>query len=121
MNKSQRTVLIIIIITVLGISATALSVYRIALGGGCLILAWTGLPCPTCGMTRATLCLLTGRFAEIFDYHPLFWAPYLTVILSVLTVPMKKWRKQLACAVLALALALIAVWIVRVAFFGWRG
>lgn len=30
-----------------------------------------GIPCPACGMTRATILLLTGHFRESFQMHPL--------------------------------------------------
>lgn len=40
----------------------------------CPILALTGIPCPGCGLTRAWLAALGGRFAEAFAFHPLFWA-----------------------------------------------
>ena len=30
-----------------------------------------GIPCPGCGLTRATLALLHGHFAQAFGYHPL--------------------------------------------------
>ncbi len=30
-----------------------------------------GVPCPTCGMTRSALCLLTLNFKGAFYYHPL--------------------------------------------------
>jgi hypothetical protein len=30
-----------------------------------------GLPCPACGITRATKLLLTGHFRESFQMHPL--------------------------------------------------
>ena len=39
----------------------------------CPFLAWTGLPCPTCGMTRAWIAALQLDFQTAFAYHPLFW------------------------------------------------
>lgn len=30
-----------------------------------------GIPCPGCGLTRATLALVHGHFAQAFRYHPL--------------------------------------------------
>ncbi len=38
----------------------------------CLIKNMTGIPCPTCGMTRAYKYFLHGDFQEAFYYHPLF-------------------------------------------------
>jgi len=37
----------------------------------CLFRAWTGLPCMTCGMTRAFHAIALGEFLEAFQYHPL--------------------------------------------------
>ena len=37
----------------------------------CPIRAITGVPCPTCGITRSTLALLRLDFQESFYYHPL--------------------------------------------------
>ena len=39
-------------------------------GAFCPMVILTGLPCPGCGMTRALLCLLSGRFVQAFRYHP---------------------------------------------------
>ncbi len=38
----------------------------------CLIKNVTGIPCPTCGMTRAYKYFLHGDFKEAFYFHPLF-------------------------------------------------
>ncbi len=38
----------------------------------CIIKNITGLPCPTCGMTRAYKYFLQGEFKDAFYYHPLF-------------------------------------------------
>ena len=37
----------------------------------CPLRRWTGIPCPTCGGTRAVVALLTGRFSDAFHIHPL--------------------------------------------------
>ena len=39
----------------------------------CFWLATFGVPCPGCGMTRATLAALRLDFAEAFRLHPMFW------------------------------------------------
>jgi len=39
--------------------------------GGCPIRALLGVPCPTCGMSRAALALLRLDFAASLRYHPL--------------------------------------------------
>lgn len=37
----------------------------------CLFLEWTGLPCPSCGLTTSFTHLLHGHFSEAFTVHPL--------------------------------------------------
>jgi len=37
----------------------------------CPFHAITGLPCPSCGMTRGIRCLLHGNFAAAFFFNPL--------------------------------------------------
>ncbi|MGL5702740.1 MAG: DUF2752 domain-containing protein [Cetobacterium sp.] len=32
-----------------------------------------GIPCPTCGITRAFISLINFNFKEAFRFHPLFW------------------------------------------------
>jgi hypothetical protein len=39
----------------------------------CLFQYITGLPCPSCGMTRAWLSVLRLDIAAALDYHYLFW------------------------------------------------
>ena len=37
----------------------------------CPILAFLGVPCPTCGVTRAMIALFTLNFKNYLHYHPL--------------------------------------------------
>ncbi|TCK90558.1 uncharacterized protein DUF2752 [Natranaerovirga hydrolytica] len=43
----------------------------------CLIYNTTGMPCPSCGMTRAFRHLIALDFRSAFMYHPLFVVPLL--------------------------------------------
>jgi len=47
----------------------------------CLFLNLTGVPCPSCGMTRAYILLLRGDISQAFYYHPLFIAPIVITIM----------------------------------------
>ncbi len=40
----------------------------------CLIYSTFGIPCPTCGMTRAWLAALHLDFKTAFSMHPMFWS-----------------------------------------------
>ena len=42
-----------------------------------------GIPCPTCGMTRAGLLFFTGNFAESFKMHPLFLPAFALIVWAV--------------------------------------
>lgn len=38
---------------------------------GCLIQRFLGIPCMSCGMTRAFFAFINGDFAESFSQHPM--------------------------------------------------
>lgn len=42
--------------------------------GICPMTLLTGYPCPACGMTRAGILILKGRFAEAFSMNPFIYA-----------------------------------------------
>ena len=46
----------------------------------CAFHSLTGLPCPTCGATRAAYQFLHGHFAASFFFNPLAFLAYCTVI-----------------------------------------
>ena len=62
----------------------------------CPFHAWTGLPCPGCGLTRCGSHLLHGHFARAVDYHPfgLVIIPLL-FILGILGVLPWRWRERI--------------------------
>lgn len=51
-------------------------------GSGCFWREAIGLPCPTCGTSRALLLLLDGRAADAFGMHPMIFI-YLPFLLAV--------------------------------------
>lgn len=120
-------------------------VARAALGLGALVCAaslaaalplcplanLTGWPCPSCGLTRATLALLQGDVAGALALHPL--APLVLLLLSVFASgawlgyvrtgqPVPPWsgtrprlERLLDAAALLTCAALIVVWLARFA------
>lgn len=49
----------------------------------CPILFLSGIPCPTCGCTRALMCLLRGDLRGYVYYHPLAVFLLLAVVLMI--------------------------------------
>lgn len=98
--------------------ALALAAYASArgLGWGCPVWRVTGVPCPGCGMSRATVALLRLDFAAALRYHPMvFVLP--PVVLYVLfgkkpLLGTKARERALLWGVLALW---AGIWIVRLA------
>lgn len=73
--------------------------------GFCLFYNYTGIPCPSCGMTRAFKSLLYFDFLKAFWYHPLFplvaLFPYIYV---------KKSQRL----IILVGFLFITVWILRI-------
>ena len=103
------------------LAATAVAVYCIATDFRCVFLSNFGVPCPGCGLTRANMAFLRGDVVVAFGYHPLFFMPQLIAVLGVGYGIFKRYRRWLLVATVVCAVAFIAVWAVRVSFFGWRG
>ena len=50
----------------------------------CPLHALTGIPCPTCGMTRGLVCLLQGQIEEALLFNPLMMVALLSALLYLL-------------------------------------
>lgn len=71
----------------------------------CPIYRFLGIPCPTCGMTRAFLCLLNGDIGGAFSMNPLIFS--LPIFLAFLLCG--KTRKRAFFIMITLFFAVYAV------------
>ena len=61
----------------------------------CFFRFFTGIPCPSCGMTRAFSSLLKFNFRESFYYHPLLIPALFTAFIAIhKDVPQFKFNKK---------------------------
>lgn len=82
----------------------------------CLIKEVIGLPCPTCGMTRAWVSVLRLDFKEAFWWHPLFPIAILILYLLIDNDNPRRWFQILLASTVVL---LTVVFIVRLMHSGW--
>ncbi len=87
---------------------------------GCLPRYLTGIPCPSCGMTRAFFSLVQFKFAAAFHYHPLiyFLLPVGAFVVAryIFYGILPTDKRYIKLYVLTIFL-FVAVWIIRLCFF----
>jgi len=59
----------------------------------CALRTITGVPCPTCGATRATVALLDGRLLDSLALNPLLAAGVLVFLAVGVIAPLWAWRR----------------------------
>lgn len=101
-------------IILLGVSGAVFLIYQNFSVNFCPIYTIVGVPCPSCGMTRSWIELLSGNYLEAWHLHPLFFLFPLVVALILLyekkNGEKRKWVKY--TLILSLTL-LIGVWLLR--------
>lgn len=67
-----------------GMAVAALFVYAVITNlvfhAFCPLIIFCGLPCPGCGVTRATACLLAGRWQQAWQLNPMVFPIALTAV-----------------------------------------
>jgi hypothetical protein len=105
------------------------AVVILSFGYACPVQLVAGIPCPTCGITRATRLALRGDFAGATHMHPLVWVavPVVVLVASVEVIGYVRSRTWGAsrrmrggdALMVTTAALLFALWIAR--FAGWFG
>lgn len=81
----------------------------------CPIAIIFGFPCPACGLTRAGICLLTGRFWSAFYMNPCIFllVPYF-FYLWIFKYILEKKPSFLTPVTISLSIAVISIYIIRI-------
>ena len=79
-------------------------------GSICLIRGVIGVPCPSCGMSRAITEVINGDIIKAFKFHPLFWLPFVVMFFLILK---RKYFKFILIIAITL---LMTVYILRMSF-----
>ncbi|TCT16117.1 uncharacterized protein DUF2752 [Natranaerovirga pectinivora] len=77
----------------------------------CMFYNTTGIPSPSCGMTRAFISLFKGNIADAFWYHPLFVLPLLLPLLYI--KPIRDNKKCLNTLIAIGIIVLLVTWVIR--------
>lgn len=102
----QRSIKIIAIFGLVGIFGVLIAHYFHQ--SACPIYNTIGIPCPSCGMSRAVYSLLLLDIKSAFFYHPLVF------VLPVIVYALIKEKKKLIIALIAL---ILMVWVIRLIMF----
>lgn len=91
----------------------------------CLLHRLTGLPCPTCGLTRAVCLFAQGQWRDSLGMHPAGWLIFLSVLGTLLWAGAElvaarelcpRLKERLMAALLACGAVLSASgWVLRLA------
>ena len=79
-------------------------------GSICLIRGVIGVPCPSCGMSRAITEVINGDIIKAFKFHPLVWLPFVVMFFLILK---RKYFKFILIIAITL---LMTVYILRMSF-----
>lgn len=107
--NDKRTLFIIIITLLIILLLSYFGLFK------CPLEFFLGIPCPTCGMTRAFHYLLVLDFNKAFYYHalwPLFLIVFIGIILLQLNI-IKLNKKQLNVIIVILIIILLSYFIYR--------
>ncbi|MFD2673249.1 DUF2752 domain-containing protein [Marinicrinis sediminis] len=89
------------------------------IGVPCVFHSLTGLDCPGCGMTRASLALLNGDLYQVFRFNPLIF--FIAPLYIAFLIASKMQKRQLSqWLIVIMVISALAFGILRnVPFFDW--
>ena len=82
----------------------------------CVLRFVAGIPCPACGLTRATLALARFDVATAMQWHPLAPALFVVAIVTAggaFVTNDRHWRSLVVWTTGAAGVALVLVWALR--------
>lgn len=96
----------------------ALTLLNTIFGTVCFSKLFIGLPCPACGITRASFLLLTGHFKESFQMHPLLLLViFETVFCLIIKKILKKCRFFINFSVIMVVVIFVSFYIYRMKMY----
>lgn len=107
--KKVKKALLPIVLTIISLGILQFLFQQI-----CPMKLMLGIPCPGCGMTRATLLLLQGKFLASMEMNP-FLIPYVSAAIVYI------WCQYSYGETLQMAkLYIIIILVASIVFYGWR-
>lgn len=73
---------------------------------GCLIQRFLGIPCMSCGMTRAFFAFINGNFAESFALHPMLLSVPVLALFFLFSEKLFKGKTRIPTMVLLVLIML---------------
>lgn len=107
-NKKQFPEKIILLI----VSAVLVFAAR-KLGISCIMLYFTGIPCPGCGITRACLAALRLDFAQAFLFNPMFWSVPVLLVYFFCDGRVFKNKVIDVCLLCGIGTGFLANWLIK--------
>lgn len=96
-----------VILSLIFLASLLLRKFSAFTGTICLIRGTIGIPCPSCGMTRAIREVFSGDIINAFRFHPLFYLPFVSIVLVYLN------KRLLKIVLIITIILLISVYLFR--------
>ncbi len=90
------------ILVIIGVGAVAMWF----LETGCLFKRFLGIPCMSCGMTRAMFAFINGNFAESFALHPMFLSVPILAIMFLFGNKLFKGKSRIPSIIILVVIIL---------------
>lgn len=84
---------------------------------GCPILYFTGIPCPTCGVTRATVSLLKGDFSAYLSFNAMALPAILLVLFAFHGKFLVKNKRTRNIIIIMVSILILIFHIFRLVFY----